>query len=142
MRLFQKKTIYGCEARGDANSAYLTRYCLIAGRFGQIAVHIFHRSDADDLHDHPWPFASLILWRGYREVVQGTIDDRCYARVSTRKYPGMILFRRPTHQHRVELIDGKKAATLVVMGPYVREWGFITTEGWKQWRQYFREKRC
>ena len=141
MRLFQKKTIYGCEARGDAESAYLTRYCLIAGRFGQVAVHVFHRSDADDLHDHPWPFLSFILWRGYVEVTD-EIRDRHIARIGRRKIPGMMLFRRPEHQHRVELIDGKKAVTLVVMGPIVREWGFLTSEGWKQWRRYFQEKGC
>lgn len=133
MRLFQKKTIYGCEARGDAGDAYLARYCLIGGRFGQIALHVFHRSDADDLHDHPWPFVSIILWRGY---IEQTPEGRW------RKRPGMLLFRRPEHRHRVELIDGKKAVTLVFMGPYVREWGFITAKGWQQWREYFRQKGC
>ena len=151
MRLFEKKTIYGCEARGDAADAYLTRYCLIAGRFGQIALHVFHRSDADEMHDHPWAFASLILWGGYNEVTPAPKydDDICgglriqYRLIETERIrPGRILFRKAEHRHRVELIDGKKAVTLVFMGPYVREWGFFTPQGWKRWKEYFRDKGC
>jgi molybdate-binding protein len=42
----------------------------------------------------------------------------------------------------VELVNGKKAVTLVLMGKYVRDWGFITKKGWKQWQEYFRELGC
>jgi hypothetical protein len=54
----------------------------------------------------------------------------------------MILFRRGTHRHRVELIDGKKAVTLVFMGKRWREWGFFTSKGWQQWQAYFKERGC
>jgi hypothetical protein len=133
VKLISKFTIFGCEARGDANSAYLTRYNF--PRIGpvRLAIHVFHRSDADDLHDHPWPFMSIILWRGY---VEETPSGR------KRKWPGMILIRRAEHRHRVELIGGKKAITLVFFGKRWREWGFWTPLGWKQFEQYFREKGC
>lgn len=131
--MISKKVIHGCESRGDDKSPYLTRYTLIDRDRYQLCVHVFHRSDADELHDHPWPFASLILWRGY---VEQTPNGR------SRKWPGMLLFRRANHAHRVELIDGKCAATLVVMGKRERDWGFFTAFGWQEWRAYFRERGC
>lgn len=143
-----KKIIYGCEGRGDADSPYLTRYTLLSTPIIQVCLHIFHRSDADDLHDHPWPFASLILWRGYVEVVQtfaalSGVDGTLYEeRARSRKYPGMLLFRSARHTHRVELINGKPAVTLVVMGPRQRTWGFWTKRGWQRWKQYFEELGC
>jgi len=133
MMLAKKQIIYGCESRGDGDSPYLTRYA--SPRLGpfRVCLHVFHRSDADELHDHPWGFASLLLWRGY---VEQTPQGR------KRKWPGMILFRRATHSHRVELIDGKRAVSLVVMGPRRREWGFFTPQGWQQWKAYFLDKGC
>ncbi|BCM88761.1 hypothetical protein IAD21_00603 [Abditibacteriota bacterium] len=133
MRFFQRKTIYGCDARGDAQSAYLTRYTLVSGRLGQLCLHVFYRSDADDLHDHPWNFWTLILWRGYIE--QTPTSKR-------RVWPGMLLYRPAKHRHRVQLINGRKAVTLVLMTKRVRDWGFFTPQGWTQWQRYFREKGC
>lgn len=128
-----KKMIYGCDARGDGNSLYLARYTLIDRPGWKLNVHVFHRSDADDLHDHPWPFVSLILWRGY---IEHTPQGR------RRQWPGMLLFRRAGHAHRVELVDGKPAVTLVLVGKRHREWGFFTPAGWVEWTRYFREKGC
>jgi hypothetical protein len=94
-----KQIIYGCESRGDGDSIYMTRYAFprILGLV-RMCLHVFHRSDADELHDHPWPFVSIILWRGYNEVTPitskrtGAISE--YGRKYSRKWPGMILFRR------------------------------------------------
>lgn len=133
MIMFTKKLIYGCDARGDADTIYLVRYILFRSEWLSIYFHIFYRSDADDMHDHPWPFVSLLLWRGYIE---------CTTQGRSRKYPGMLLFRPATWIHRVELIDGKKAASLVVRGRIVRDWGFITKNGWVKWTSYFRKMGC
>lgn len=64
MKFLEKKIIRGCEGRGDADSPYLSRWCLAATRWGNLYLHKFHRSDYDDMHDHPWWFLSLVLWRG------------------------------------------------------------------------------
>lgn len=133
MPMIYKQVIRGCEARGDGDRDYMTRYAFPRLGVFRVCLHIFHRSDADELHDHPWPFLSVILWRGYVEV---TPTGR------QRKWPGMILFRSATHRHRVELIDGKKAITLVIMGKRIREWGFFTPQGWQRFTEYFREKGC
>lgn len=133
MKWFSRKTIFGCDARGDAESAYFTRTTIIKCRFGQLCLHHFHRSDSIDLHDHPWNFWTLILWRGY---IEQTPNGR------RRVWPGMILRRRAEHQHRVELVDEKPALTLVWMGRRVRDWGFVTPLGRIEWQRYFRDKGC
>lgn len=161
-----KKIIYGCEGRGDADTPYLTRWTLLQGRWGQVCLHKFHRSDHDVMHDHPWAFVSLILWRGYvEETPRGEWrdynafeesdrdwprtearyhDGRWQVREIARKrvWPGMVLFRRATHIHRVELVKDKPAWTLLVMGPYVRQWGFWVDGAWEHFRDYFRRLGC
>ena len=131
--MINKKVITGCEARGDAESPYLTRWTLLQTRFGNLYLHQFHRSDADTMHDHPWPFVSLILWRGY---IEETPKGR------RRKLPGMLLFRRAEHVHRVELIHDRPAVTLVFVGNRQRDWGFHLPTGWLEWREYFRRMGC
>ena len=32
-----------------------------------VFIHKFHKSDPDDVHDHPWPYFTLILSGGYWE---------------------------------------------------------------------------
>lgn len=146
----KKKIIYGCESRGDGADPYLTRYTLISNKYFQVAIHVFHRSDFDDLHDHPWDFVSIILWRGY---IEETFSHTSYfhrdnyrytteRKVKKRYWPGMILFRKAEHAHRVELVNGKKAVTLVFMGKYVRNWGFYTSKGWRYFLHYFKENKC
>ena len=175
MRIVTKKIITGCEDRGDQHSPYLTRWTFLdmADRL-QACVHLFHRSDGDEMHDHPWSFVSLILWRGYVEetpcaICQGegwlgfgtaplhvrkrmglnpkttvSLCNACegYGRVRERVWPGTVLFRCAEHVHRVELIGGKPAVTLIVMGPRVREWGFRTAKGWESFKSYFKRRGC
>jgi hypothetical protein len=142
MKLFQTKTLYGCEERGDKNSPYLTRFTFLQTRFGQVCLHIFHRSDGDEMHDHPWNFVSIVLWRGYIEVTERGDENLSQERIRQRVWPGFILFRPARWRHRVELVNGKRAVTLVFMGARVREWGFFTAQGWLDWRTYFRRKGC
>lgn len=140
-KLFEKRTIFGCEASGDAESAYLTRWTILGAPSGVgLHLHRFHRSDADTLHDHPWPFASLILWRGYVEEAEIGAIDSCIVRERIR--PGRLILRPASWIHRVELVDGKPAWTLVLTGRYERQWGFWTAQGWKPWQIYFADKGC
>jgi hypothetical protein len=136
-----KKIIYGCEARGDADSPYLTRYTLVSTRWFQLCVHVFHRSDADELHDHPWNFWTLILWRGYDERVSSLSMPHSSQLLHHRA--GAFLYRPAEHMHRVILREGKPAVTLVLMTKRRREWGFMNRRGtWQQWQEYFRQMRC
>lgn len=140
-RLLAKKIIFGCDSRGDGNSPYLTRWTLLSCRLGAIYIHKFHRSDSPEHHDHPWNFASVILWRGYIEEtvsVRHNSQQWNYKRV----WPGMTLRRQATWRHRVILVDDKPAWTLVFRGPERREWGFFTAKGWQRWKEYFKERGC
>jgi hypothetical protein len=138
--------IYGCEASGNKKSAYMTRYFLAEMAGGRrVMLHRFHRSDSVELHDHPWSFISVILWRGYFEETfdpNVNIVGNHPARRRKRVWPGTIIFRRADHAHRVVLVDGKPAVTLVITGPKVRSWGFHTGRGWQYWRDYFQERGC
>ena len=142
MKFFTKFVI--CHADG---SPYLVRYILFKSNLFSIYLHKFESSDEDrDMHDHPWPFASLILWRGYFEhTPDETWSLSARIRKKLRKWPGMLLFRKATHQHIVELhrdANGKElpAWTLVFTGKRIREWGFWTRAGFKHWREYLDEK--
>jgi hypothetical protein len=126
----------------DGNpDVYLTRWTLLGQRFSgqrqKLFLHCFHRSDHEDIHDHPWPFWSLILWRGYWEVTREWDEDRAmYCRVRRWKWPGMLLRRSAEWQHRVEIPFGKKVWSLVWTGPKERSWGFWCSGTWRPWREH------
>lgn len=125
--MFKKRVIVNCERQ-----VYLTRWFLFRTEPFAVFLHKFHRSDEDRaLHDHPWSFITLILWRGYNEVTtKGT----------KRRWPGMIGWRPAEWQHRVELVNEKPAWTLVIRFRARREWGFWEDQGktfvqWNHWWQ-------
>jgi hypothetical protein len=129
---------------------YLERYYIFLKdrkRFPfNIFLHKFLKSDPDDLHDHPWPYATLILRGGYYEWTpkfnsQGTLIGE------TRHWrgPGHLRFSGANSFHRVELKDGVECWTLFMPGPHKREWGFLVknqvSQRWVQWEQYLAERR-
>src|SRR5688572_25300457 len=120
------------------NSPYLIRYFIRRIKnIGKYCLHHIVRSDHDRcLHDHPWPFKSLIIWGGYYEIV----DERMILesdRSLWRPYkdgqlirwfgPGSILRRPASWSHRIVLKEGKSAWTFVFMGKKERDWGFWLT---------------
>lgn len=122
----------------------LIRYRLLSTRWGGVYLHHLMRSDVDrHLHDHPWAFWSLILWRGYCEVEpylgQGSpaFFDRSRPRERAR-----LTWRRPLSLIRHRAIDRHQLAlaapawSLIWVGPRVREWGFETEQGWIRWEDY------
>jgi len=134
----QKLIIHGCDARGDGPEPYLTRWILFRKRSIALYFHKFHRSDAEDLHDHPWNFISIILWRGYKEQ---TFTENGGLQIK-RVYPGSIIFRKSTHAHRVVLINDKPAYTLVIRFKDNYNWGFYVKGVYIHFREYFIKMRC
>jgi hypothetical protein len=130
-RLGRKRVILDRESK----EPYLTRYYLFLKERKwfpfNIFLHNFHRSDPDDLHDHPWPYATLILKGGYWEY---TPDGKFWR--------GRGHFRRcdPKSLHRIELEPGVDTWTLFMPGPQSREWGFIKNGEWIQHEQYLAER--
>ncbi len=135
--MFKKTIIRGCESRGDGDLPYMTRYTLIETKLFQVCLHIFHRSDFDVHHDHPWNFSTFILWRGYNEEI---FKDGEFT--TKRARPLSFLRRKAEHCHRVILINEKPAVTLVFMGKRYRVWGFFSSNGWTNWIKYFRDNNC
>ena len=114
------------------NEPYLIRYYLFLKDRKwfpfNVFLHKFMKGDPDELHDHPWPYATLILKGGYWEV---TPKGRHW------RGPGSFRLAGPKSLHRVELEPGVHAWTLFMPGPKLREWGFIVKGKWMQHEKYF-----
>lgn len=147
--LFHKQPIYR-----DDNTLYLMRWYWNFGPLGTFKIHKFHQSDDDCLYDHPWNFISIILTTGYYEwtewspsvfEIPGTIRLKYGDREIIRHQykPGDILFRKADHAHRIELINGKSAWTIVLTGNRKRKWGFWDKSfNFHYWREYVSSKHC
>ena len=117
------------------NEPYLERYYLFLKdrkRFPfNIFLHKFLKGDPDDVHDHPWPYATLILSGGYYEWVP--IFNTLGEKINEIKYwrgPGHFRVCNPNSYHRIELKEGITAWTLFMPGPQKREWGFLVNNKW------------
>jgi hypothetical protein len=120
----------------DTDEPYLIRYYLLNLRpFARINLHKVLRSDIDGLHDHPWPWATWILSGGYWE---STPKGRFWRK------PGTFRIRTPKALHRLEIDPSvtEPVWTLFIMGPKMKEWGFIDeNEQWVKWDTYLAERR-
>ena len=126
-RLGRKRVIYD----RIANEPYLERYYLFLKereRFPfNLFLHKFLKGDPDDVHDHPWPYATLILKGGYYEWVPvfNTIGEKVNE-IRHWRGPGHFRTCSAGSYHRIELDPGVTAWTLFMPGPHKREWGFLT----------------
>jgi hypothetical protein len=128
-KILPKRVIVNCD-----HDPYLHRWYLFrSGRFG-IFIHKFVRSDEDRaLHDHPWSFLVIPLWRGYREHNQKGVRN-VLPLLGTR-------FRRAEYQHRVELRAGKPSWSLFIRFRKRREWGFWDkVSGFILWNKWWQDK--
>ena len=115
---------------------YLQRLRVVSCRWFGLYIHWFHASDDDCLHDHPWPFATLILKGGYWEYTIAETGDEV-----RRWHPPLALRFRPARWlHRVEVDPGCLPVTMVLRGPRIRRWGFKTVGGWVPWPEYKEKK--
>jgi hypothetical protein len=118
----------------------LTRYYLFLKdrkRFPfNIFLHKFHKGDPGDVHDHPWPYFTLILAGGYYEwVLSGNCEIRKW------RGPGHFRFCSANSYHRIELKEGVTPWTLFMPGPQTREWGFLVNNKWIQHENYLTKRR-
>ena len=127
------------------NEPYLERYYLFLKereRFPfNVFLHKFLKGDPDDVHDHPWPYATLILKGGYYEWTPN-FDEQGIKISETRHWRGPGHFRicSPDSYHRIELKEGVTAWTLFMPGPHKRDWGFLVHNKWIQHEQYLKER--
>jgi len=104
-------------------------------------LHRFHRSDDDGaLHSHPWLWCvSFVLVAGYSEERR---DVDKVKRHTIR--PFTFNFLTNSTYHRVDLIDGKEAWSLFLVGPRVSTWYFWDRERLARcnWRDFIFAKRA
>ena len=128
----------------QCNEPLLTRYYLFLKDRKtfpfNVFLHKFHKGDPGDVHDHPWPYATLILKGGYYEWVPKF--DSCGKKIDEERMwrgPGHFRLCRATSYHRIELCEGVTPWTLFMPGPHKREWGFLVDNKWIHNDQYLED---
>lgn len=125
---------------------YLERYYLFLKdrkRFPfNVFLHRFLKGDPDDVHDHPWPYFTLILWGGYWEwtPIFNTLGHKINE-IRQWRGPGHWRLCPAQSYHRIELQPGVTAWTLFMPGPKTREWGFLVGDRWIAHDQYLAERK-
>jgi hypothetical protein len=132
----------------ESKEPYLVRYYLFLKDRKtfpfNIFLHQFLRSDPDDLHDHPWPYFTLILKGGYWEwvpiidhstdypdpVVAPKEPIKIIGEKKVWRGPGHFRISRSESLHRIEVEPSVDCWTLFMPGPQIREWGFLTHRNW------------
>jgi hypothetical protein len=122
---------------------FLDRWGWECDRVGGVFLHRMSAPDPGlDLHDHPWPFWSVVVVGGYTEE---RADARlaCQLAALAEQWPdsaarGVVEHRgrwsvkamRLDECHRVVGLDGRSCWTIVIRGPGRRRWGFYMPGGW------------
>ena len=128
------------------NEPYLERYYLFLRereRFPfNVFLHKFLKSDPDDVHDHPWPYATLILKGGYWEwIPHFDTVGRKTGEYQVWRGPGHFRVSKADSFHRIELDPDITAWTLFMPGRKCRDWGFLVKNKWIQWEQYLKQRK-
>jgi hypothetical protein len=120
--------------RGMLGEPYMQRWHLLRKNeqsgLENIYLHRFVSSDPEDLHDHPWANASIVLSGRYVEQ-SWTLDGR---RTDTR-VAGDVVIRNAEDRHAITGVE-PGTTTLFITGPKVREWGFWLDGQFVHWLEY------
>jgi len=127
------------------NDPYLERYYLFLKdrkRFPfNIFLHKFLKGDPDDVHDHPWPYATLILKGGYWEwIPQFNAKGEKINEIAAWRKPGHFRTCAANSYHRIELDPNVETWTLFMPGKHKRDWGFLVKNKWIQNEEYLKSK--
>lgn len=105
---------------GDGN--YLTRLRVVQTPWFGVYLHRFDGPDPrPTLHDHPWPFLSLILRGGY-------VERRLNTMTMTVNEAHLVRFvnRMRTHDaHAIMRLLRVPTWSLMLVGRRVRTWGYL-----------------
>lgn len=113
------------EPLGKPECPYAYRWVINLGLFS-IRLHKWIASDdRRAMHCHPYSFVTLVLWGGYYDHNEAGID---------KLGVGSLRFRPATYKHFVEPW-ARPTWTLLLTGPFYRQWGF-----WPNGRFVRREK--
>lgn len=128
------------------NEPYLIRYYVFLKDRKyfpfNIFLHRFLKSDPDHVHDHPWPYATLILKGGYYEwrPIFNSVGEKI-GETATWRGPGHFRICGANTYHRIELDPGVDCWTLFMPGAQRREWGFLVNNKWMENGKYFEYRK-
>jgi len=130
-----------------SDEPYLERYYLFLKERESfpfnVFLHKFLKSDPDDVHDHPWPYATLILKGGYYEwIPQFDKQGNKFSEVAVWRGPGSFRICGANSFHRIELDPDVTAWTLFMPGAKQRDWGFLVKNKWVQWEDYLKNRKA
>ena len=119
----------------ESNEPYMERYYVFLKDRKwfpfNIFLHKFLKSDPDDVHDHPWPYATLILKGGYYEwIPQFNNQGKKISEFQVWRGPGSFRVCGATSYHRIELDPSVECWSLFMPGLQKREWGFLVKNKW------------
>jgi hypothetical protein len=128
------------------NEPLLTRYYLFLKDRKwfpfNVFLHKFHKGDPDDVHDHPWPYATLILKGGYYEwTPMFDKQGNMLGEICQWRGPGHFRVCGANSYHRIELDPNVTAWTLFMPGPQKREWGFLVKNKWIHNELYLKQRQ-
>lgn len=109
----------------DDDGTYLTRLRILQTPWFGIYLHRFDGPDPrPTLHDHPWPFLSLVLRGGY---VERRLDPLTFT--VNEEHRVRWVNRMRTHDaHAIMRLLRVPSWTLMLVGRRVRTWGY-----WEPW---------
>lgn len=118
-----------------AGEPFLFRLRVLQTPWFSVLIHHIQQDDLDRApHDHPWPFASLILRGGYHELIWDEPSQLSESRSRTRK-PGSFARIKLDQAHQITELRGD-VWTLAFTGRHHGTWRFWTKEGPIDWRNY------
>ena len=129
----------------ESNEPYLERYYIFLKERKlfpfNIFLHKFLKSDPDDVHDHPWPYATLIIKGGYWEwIPHFDTAGRKIGEYQVWRGPGSFRVCQATSYHRIELDPNIECWTMFMPGPQKREWGFLVNNKWIHNDEYIKQR--
>ena len=146
-KLFQRLGRYRIIMDRVNGEPYLERYYVFLRdreRFPfNVFVHKFLKSDPDDVHDHPWPYFTIILKGGYYEwTPQFNAQGQKISEIAKWCGPGSFRWAGANTYHRIELDPTVTCWTLFMPGRKCRDWGFLVRNQWVQWEQYLTNRKA
>lgn len=113
---------------------YLNRIRLVQTPCFAVYLHRFDGPDPrPELHDHPWPFVTMVIKGGYHELRKTIGREQTTHMEHRRAWRPRVM--RLTEAHTIVMLDKAGTRSIVVCGRRQREWGFYTEfgTGWKHY---------
>jgi len=131
---------------GNPDHLLITRYRIVTTPWFGIMVHALESPDSTrHLHNHPWPFLTVILRGGYDQLISPSLEHAVQAeqaegtkhQVPTKVMrPGSFGWMTRRGFHAIARLHRYPTWTLFITGPRGGDWGFATADGFVEHDEY------